>query len=379
MIMRTNEVKTHPLMARGISILVFHDFGVEITEEFEALYTNAFASDKFQLTQDFCDRSKELFLKFDKQDIISLSDRYFENFTPITETLMSQGRYKIAFDFWNQILYFVKEWECQNSKKLHKGTPYYFSSIAALLSKDLDAALIFMHLALEDDKINKPDYRETPAYYFLTLNNQKPNQYAKEFVDGMIGFLRDRLDGQGAEGGRYKDHYQATRGGSLTYENLRQKFLDNKIIPDEIRYFFTYSVIRLWRLRILQKLNIGDDIVAPIIFTQALGGILITIESLLKLNGSTSLLFGNLFKRLARNEGWQAPSLEEINSDRDDDFDNWINNCLGEKTLFGDFSLSHGLRNFAFHTIKSRQKLWQDYTNILQSIWNCFFKAVEII
>ena len=80
---------------------------------------------------------------------------------------------------------------------------------------------------------------------------------------------------------------------------------------------------------------------------------------------------------MAKVEGWQTPNIPDINKQCDEDFENWVDTCLNQNTLFGDFSLSYGLRNFAFHTIKSQQKLWQDYTKILQSVLNCFFKSIE--
>jgi len=377
--MKKSQAKKYKLQVPLILIKNFNDLGNEITEEFKVLYHGFFTKGKVQLTRSFIDKSKELFSNFDNQDKTVLSDRYFENFTPITEALINKGQYRGAFELWNQIIHFVKEWEDSNNKNLHKGTPYYFSAAAAMLGMDFDAALISMHLALIEDKLNHENYKETPAYYFLTLNDQKPNQYFKPFVDKMVSFLRDRIDGQGSEQGGYKEPYQRTRNGNLTYEQLRQKFLDNDNLVDEVRYFFVYSTIRFWYLRVLQESKIGDDIVAPIIFVQALGGILITIESLLKSKYPTLKYFGNLFEKLAKDENWEIPNLKQIENERDKDFDRWVDSCLNQKTLFGDFSLSYGLRNFAFHKIKSQQKLWQDYTEVLQSVWNCFFKAVEIL
>jgi hypothetical protein len=369
------QIKKCNLQVPSTYIRNFYDLSDAITEEFKILYHD-FYRGEIQLTSDFVDKSKLLFSNFDDKNKVALSNGYFENFTPITGKLIMMGQYKKAFNFWNEIILFVTEWEKSNNKKLHKGTPYYFSSVAAILGMDFDAALISMHLALTEDKLNYENYKETPAYYFLTLNDKKREQYFKPFVDGMVGFLRDRLDGQGHAQGKYKDNYLKSRKGSLTYEELRRNFLDNDDISEEIKYFFVYSTIRIWRLRILQKSKIGDNIVAPIVFVQALGGLLITIESLLKLKYKLKY-FGNLFEKLAKVEGWQTPNISDINKQCDEDFENWVDTCLNQNTLFGDLSLSYGLRNFAFHTIKSQQKLWQDYTKVLQSVLNCFFKSIE--
>jgi hypothetical protein len=379
------NVRQYNLQIPAISVRDFYDLGAEITEEFEILYHKFFNRRKIELTSTFVDRSKRLFANFDRENKTVLSDSCFGNFTPITEKLIANRQYRYAFELWYKIINFVKDWENSGSETLHKGTPYYFSAVSAILSGDFDSALISMHLALEEDKVNHKNYKETPAYCFLTLNDQKPNQYFKPFVDGMIGFLRDRLDGQGNEQGRYKGHYQAKRGGTLTYEQLRQKFLDDGGKSEELKFFFAYSIIKIRHLRINQVLNRDEKIVAPVIFSHSLGPFLIMIEMLLKIKYPEQINyqgpwdFGNVFQKLASNEGWKIDSLKSINDFRDQNFSVWVDGCLDKRSLVGDFTLAYGLRNFTFHQVESQQKLWERFTDVLQSVLNCFFRTIEIL
>lgn len=362
----------------GSNLITFYDINREISIEFENLYQEFFAQGILQLNTNFIRISEDLFSSLAKNDKINVSDIYFSNFTVIANKLLLDGRIRMAINFWSSVIDFVREWERKTGGNIHKGTPYYFLGVADIWSMDFDAAFCAMYLALEEDKRNVASYKDKPAYCFLTLNDQKPDQYLKRFVDVMSGFIKDRLDGKGNEDGKYKDDYQNCRMGSLTYEELRQKFFDNPSIDEAFKYLFSYSLIKTWRLRVLKKNNFGDAVLAPLLFIQVLGPFLITIECLLKLKyGSKNLC--NLFIELSENENWITPDYKKINIDRDQNFDDWLDQYLQQNTLAGDFSLAYGLRNFSFHTIESQQKLWQEYTKVLQSIWNCFFKTVEVL
>lgn len=379
------NVKQYTLEISPILVRKFHDFGVQMTDEFKLLYHGFFTNGKITLTDKFQEVSKDLFNNFDSENKTSLSDDYFENFTPITNTLLDRGQYRIAFNLWNKIMSFVKDWEDSSGEMLHKGSPYYFSAVSAIMSRDFDSAIIAFHLALEEDKKNHQNYKRTPGYYLLTLNTDKSKQYYfKQFVDGMVGFLRDRLDGQGSEQGRYKEHYHAKRAGSLNYEQLREKFFYNDDVNDELKFFFVYSAIRLWHLRVNQVLNRQEEVIAPVIFLHSLSPFLIMLEMLLKIKypkpkNANKWNYGNVLEKLANDESWTLEQLGDVNDARDTDFEQWIEECLNKNSIEGDFELTYGLRNFSFHKIESQQKLWERFTDILQSTWNCFFKAVETI
>lgn len=281
--MSTIQVKQYNLQITPILVQGFYDLGDEITDQFRVFYHSFFSGGAIQITKLFIEASKKTFSNFDKKQRIALGDAYFNNFTVVTENLLANRQYDIAFRLWSEIFSFVKEWEENNKPNLlHKGTPYYFSAVSSILQNDFDAALMSMHNALIEDKLNNPKWDEAPGYWFLTLNDQKSKQYLKPFVDDMIGFIRDRLDGNGTEQGKYKKNYQTTRNGKLTYDEFRGKFLDNKNISEEVKYFFVYSILRIWHLRRLHKSKVGDKLMAPLIFTTALFSLLLVLDDLLK-------------------------------------------------------------------------------------------------
>ncbi len=399
--MTSNQLKQYNLQISPILIQGFNDLGDGITEQFRIFYHSFITKGTIQFNQHFMEESKKTFSGFTKKERISFSDAYFNNFTVITETLLANRQYDVAFRLWTEILSFVSEWEESNKQKvLHKGTPYYFSAVSSILQNDFDAALMSMHNALTEDKKNMPKWDEAPGYWFLTLNDQKPNQYFKPFVDGMMGFLRDRLDGNGSEQGKYKEHYQAIRSGKLTYDQFRSKFLDNKNISEEVKYLFVYSIIRIWHLRRLHKSKVGDNLMAPLIFTNALFVLLLVLDNLLKSwnnSGQTRWKFSDHLIEIAKQEGWgtsrknKQQYLDEldVNKRRDADFDKWCKELVdlkykttGNRALGGlesDFVMAYGLRNFSAHSLQSQNILWHEYTKILQAILNCLFKVIELL
>jgi len=395
--MNLSEIKKIDYKLDNININGFFDFDSEMTNQFNIFFKTYFINNKIKIEDSFKKNSCELFEKFSPRDRISLGDCYFNNFTIITGDLLNNHKYRDAFILWTGILDFVKDWEKNNpTKKLHKGTPYYFSAVSSILSNDFDAAMMAMHNALAEDKINNKNWQNMPAYSFLTLDYKNPNQHFKNFVDGMVGFIADRLDGTGHEKGRYKGHYKNKRGGIITYDQFRSKFLDNQKIDEEIRFLFVYALIRFWHLRILHVNKVGDPLLAPVIFSNVIFLLLLVIDKLLCINFGNAYISGNLAS-LAKQEGWDNPSNDyiedlDVNKKRDIDFDVWLKEVLGlggcnYKTKSGrllsqiesDFALAYGLRNFSAHTIRSQAILWQNYTEILQALLNCLFKTVEII
>jgi len=394
----------YSLQIAPIVIHGFNDLDSDLTVQFKNFFRNFFTQGVIDISDDFIKASEKVFSMFNKKQRVALGDAYFNNFTIVTENLLASKRYDVAFRLWTQILAFVRNWEDKNAPlRLHKGTPYYFSAVSSIRQNDFDAALMSMHNALVEDKANNPKWDEAPGYFFLTLNDQRNNQYFKPFVDAMIGFIRDRLDGQGAEKGRYKKYYHKERNGVLTYQQLRFQFLDDKNISEEIKYFFVYSIIRIWHLRRLHKSKVGDELMAPLIFTNALFAFLLVLDNLFKgwnnLRGSRWKFAVHLHE-FAKHEGWipTSDSISDYMRDLDvknrseTNFEDWCKDLVGYRgrkytTVSGrnlsgneaDFVLAYGLRNFSAHSVKSQTVLWSLYTKVLQSLMNCLFRVIEVL
>lgn len=389
-----------------ILIPQFYYLGDEITEQFKVLYHLFFTKGTIQLTKEFIEASKKLFSEFNNQQRIYLGEQYFNNFIIISERLLKNKQYIQALNFWINILKFVEEWENTNKQKaLHKGTPYYFSAVASILQNDFDTAMMSMHNALKEDKKNAPNiWTDLPAYNFLTLNDKKPDQYLKPYINWIIEFIRKCLDGKGNELRIYKNHYKAVRNGELSYAQFRKKFLDSQNVSEDLKFFFVYSIISLWHLHRLHKNKLGDDLMAPLIFTNSLLTLILVVDNLLKTWNNPNLnrkYFSDHLYSIAIKENWIKPQCNkdkynmdlDLNNRRDKIFNNWCKELIrfrgknyiksSSRRIIGnlesDFILTCGLRNFSAHTVEGQSFLWKNYTKILQSVLNCLFKTIELL
>ncbi|MBN1915476.1 hypothetical protein JW796_00575 [Candidatus Dojkabacteria bacterium] len=351
----------------------------DLTDEFTKFYQSYFRDKIINVEDRFLDKIGKTLSDIAEDELTSTSDAIFSNFTPVSQNLIKNRKNKYAYELWQRLIIWAEKWRNDYKLELHLGTPYYFIAVASISQFDVDAGSIFMHLALTEDRNHHKKWHDLPANLFLSLNPDE-KQYISDHTKYMLGFLRDRLDGKGNENGKYKQHYQTERSGSLEYSDLRMKFLDQRLDEYlEIKYFFVYSLLRLWRLRRIQKSNKGENVIAPLIYAQVIGGLLITIEDLLKKKYPRLDRFGNLFEKYSSDNKLGTPNLNQIQIDRDNDFEKWIQDCIGQKSTLGDFTLSYGLRNYAFHTIASQQIMWRKQTEILQSVLNCIFSVLEVL
>lgn len=306
---------------------------------------------------------------------VSFGDEYFENYTPIWNDLLKKNKKQLGLSYWVAVLEIVREWEKSRKCLLHKGTLYYFASVTAAELRDFDSTMILMHLALQEDKANNVNWKNTPANSFLTLNVNK-DQFYKTFVEAMVDFIRDRLDGQGASNGRYKGSYRSKKRGSLTYDEMRSKFLENYDEGiEQIKYYFIYATLKFWHTRENQKVYIKDSIMSPLIYADILNSLLLVLECLLAEKLSTkegkSDLHGNIQKLKIGAE------VSNVNSNRNSSFTTWFENTLKKDSIAADFELCYGLRNFTFHNIKRQEYLASNYTQINQALFNCIFYTLE--
>lgn len=374
------------LIVNGVTFQGFNDFGSDITKEFCQFYEDYLINGKIQFSSKLISESKNVFSSWNPNETPVNSDDYFNNFSFVSNNLLNTAQYYRSFHLWMAILDFVRSWENLNAKELHKGTPYYFCAVSSMLQHDFDAGMMAMSNALEQDKRNNPNWFNAPAFSFLSLNDQVVSQYFKPFVDKTISFIRKRLDGQAGH------DYQSSRSGNLSYQQLRTKLLDNRSLDEDIRFYFVYGVIRIWHLRRLHKSQLGDEIIAPMVFSNALFDILLVIDELLKKWDNPTLsrrYFSDHYDKLARQEGWNLLTNLDVNRKRDADFGVWLNELLlgtyqntsgiQVQRLEADFILSYGLRNFSAHTLKSQEIMWENYTLVVQSIFSCLFKILELL
>ena len=83
---------------------------------------------------------------------------------------------------WEYALDLAHNWEKTNRPiKIHKGTPYYFLGVTAILNNDLENGFLAMHQALKEDyRLTQSETPQKPAYWFVTLDYPHDHFFDKE-------------------------------------------------------------------------------------------------------------------------------------------------------------------------------------------------------
>jgi hypothetical protein len=150
---------------------------------------------------------------------------------------------------------------------------FYFIAMAAYHLHDFQAATFFFDAAASEDMKNDPNSR-TPAFLFMVLDSQKPNQAAKDLTEHAEKWMTTMID----------QYNQCPGSVPLTMEDIRQSFLEHAIT--DRRYWRTLvtswiSFFLEWSHRhVILNLRVEDGTWEPFYLHLFKGCLL--FESLLK-------------------------------------------------------------------------------------------------
>lgn len=320
-------------------------------------------------------------------DVGKMADCYFENFTPIWN--LSGQRNKalmyVVFDM-------VRRWEKQNDFFIHKGTLFYFWATTDIIHGDYDEGIILMHKALEEDRRKSGGVRspDTPAHDFVSLN-EKMGAYLQPITQDMVDFIKRRLN-----------RYNKEVGDQLQYAKLRSNFLDSTDVKfEDLKFYFSYTILKWRRLgKIYKQRNIADIKMAPLIITGLISDLLLVIDGIYKIafesryqSNNGNIHFSNHLFEVAKKYSWTQTANfgsymnekgKNINNEIKSNFNTTVKELLDSKIgltkidkIEADFWLCYGLRNFSAHTIESQKFIWDEFTEILQSLLNVFYLGVK--
>jgi hypothetical protein len=165
-------------------------------------------------------------------------DAYFNNFTAIWRAALETGNSDLAESIWPQALAPASQWEqAQPGRRLHKGTPYYFWAMTALLRGDIDHGYILIHQALaEDVRTHQQARPNTPGYALVSLNYQRVDQAFRSWTIDQATFFE-----------RLINNYRTTFAKQLTIDDVKRRFIDNSPTI-EILFLVTYTLARLRKI-----------------------------------------------------------------------------------------------------------------------------------
>lgn len=362
----------------GELLIQLDDLDSQINPEFLNLYESFFSKKAINFTN----FKKQSMLFFDRNnDRWDKHNGFFNNFTVIWRAYMNQMNYKLADNLWNIAFQIVSEWEKKNStKRIHKGSLFYFWGINSILNNDLEKGFLLIHQSLEEDRkthnTNNPD---TPSFAFTTLNFEKQDQLFKWRISELAGFLEEKIT-----------NYCSQRGGNLTLKVFKTKFLELTPLIDSV-FYFVYNLLLLKKLLIEIDNRLEQNEFSSLIQTKIFFSLCLILDNFLKLKdpNSSHWQFIDLLDFLSGRTSLNInrSKLGEINTEFRNNFPNTLNSIL--KSTFRcndgsslslieeDIAISYGFRNFGAHKIKNDIFIYSNFEEISTRILNSLFFSIE--
>ena len=325
----------------------------------------------------------------DRKDHYKTHDNFFEQFTKIWLPLMLQGRHKDAEKVWDKALEIASVYEDEHKNSIHKGTAYYFWGGTCVSSGDLDMGFHLMHQALEEDKKlteatdGAVDFRKTPAYAFVKMDDMVLSQFFRNEVKQVAAFVNNKLQ-----------CYQKSIKGKLDISILRTKVLEDDNLGD-VPFFLVYNFFRLKKLLDAKK-EIRQNDFASLLQSQTIFGFCIVAEELLRnlwikqerKNGSSTWpVYLNVFVSKKHLPNLTQDAAAKTNTNFNTDFSVTLRALLDSTYVYEngnkpshieeDLLILYGFRNAAAHDLNSKKLVYENFEKISQRVLNALFFIIE--
>ena len=322
----------------------------------------------------------DIFCEKDRRESLDYQKAYLNNFTPIWMSFINKKNYGEAEILWNKVLDFITEWEINNPDRLfHKGSPFYYWGVTAILENDMDKGYALMHRALQEDiRTMGSEYPQTPALWFVTANPEKVNQLFREWPLRQNEFLNERIK-----------TYKYGNGKKLEIKDFREKFLYSRE-NSEIVYFFAYTISRLYQIEKTPPI-VYQSAFACQLFFDILFNIVGVINSAIsaKSQKNRGFLEQIVYLSNAANINKKEEDWKEINKSFVKDFDKTMEEIImgnyqydNGKILFGlevDLAIAYGIRNRGAHNITQHSVIHDKFEVIERMLFNVLFFVVETL
>lgn len=353
-----------------------NDLGSPMNELFLKLHEAYFSNVAFDLKN-----FKEHSLKFfdANQDNYVVHDKFFNNFTIIWTRFLSLHLFDKAAQLWNLALNIAYEWENKGpDKRIHKGTPYYFLGVTCILNQELDKGFLLMHQALEEDKgTHNTSTPLTPAYFFVTLDYQKQNQFFRGKVLEIAKFIDKRLS-----------LYRSSRNGSLNLADFKSRLLEETSLEEAI-FYLVFTMFRLRKMILETDQRLTQNVFASLLHTNTIFDLCLIVDAIIKnKNPNQWKFFDHLrFLSSACSLSLNANRLAKLGNEFDSDFSSTLQRLLNSnysfrdrstlKPIEEDIAITYGFRNFGAHKIEDQPIIYQNFEQISQRILNTLFFSIE--
>jgi len=305
---------------------------------------------------------------------------FFNNFTILWNHYLRAGQFDAAERIWQMACDLAWHWETSNPGKLiHKGTPYYFWGMTAILRGDMDRGYALMHQALEEDvRESGSPFPDTPALALATMNAQKLEQAAHGWV-ARKATVADR----------FLTAYRSSSGKALTFGLLNSKFLQHPPNRHTV-YSLSYVLGRLVKLLETPSQVLDSDFAAQLNMDLILR-VLQVIESSLKSKHSAGKTFLPLAVYLAQTASLALTQADlcHVNGEAQKDFEQTVRDLLDNSFtlpsgavpsgLSRDLAVAYACRNYGTHQLAPSATVLKRADEIRQAVFNTLFVTVETL
>ena len=306
--------------------------------------------------------------------------QFFNNFTILWRGALNAGRFDGAERIWEMACDIAWEWERKNSSRLiHKGTPYYFWGMTAILRGDIDRGYALMHQALEEDvRESGQEFPNTPALALATMNAEKLEQAAHSWVAKKAEVLD-----------RYLSAYRTSTSNTLDFKAFNTRYLQQPPNRHSV-YSMSYVLGRLAKLLQTPEQALASDFAAQLRM-DLIFRLLQIIESSLKAKNPKETTFKPQAVFLAKKAKLPVSDkdLTHVNSECKKSFEKTLCALLdgtfvlpsgGCATGLGrDLAVAYACRNYGAHQLVPVPTVLTHSEEIQQAVFNTLFLTVETL
>lgn len=353
-----------------------HDLGAEMDAEFLALHAAFLGNQAYSLEN----LKRVALVYFSSNNNSAAHDHYFNNFTIVWRGILRSGNMDKAELLWQLALEPALDWEIQNGGNyIHKGTPYYFWGITAILKGDIDRGYALIHQSLSEDiRTSGQPSPDTASLALATLDFTKVEQAFRDWVLTKATFL-----------GKLLEVYCSNLAKTMGVNDFRNRLLLN-ISDKSVVFLFSYALARLLRLsetpNIIRSSNFAGQLQLNLFFDIAL-----VIDAAIKERNPIQWKFIDHLAFLSNNGGFSLDlsKLRDINAKLQNDFNQTITDALDGNLILSDgyhlnrsedcLAIAYGIRNHGAHSVSSTPVVWQRFPEVQQSLFNTLFIVAETL
>jgi hypothetical protein len=308
-----------------------------------------------------------------------LQDRFFTNLTFIWRKYLDGGRLGEAQAFWQRILQPINQWEENRASRVHTGSPLYFWAVVAILQGEVDKGFFLMHSAYQEDvETQNTEFPPSPAFWFVTLDFDRTEQFFHDYVRHLALYLDQFLHA-----------YRLVRPSNLQLSEFRDLFLVQP--PSKHAVFsFAHTLARLRGLDIIPTYALQSEFAGQYELSLFFDLALVIDEAIAERDTDPNhRYFLDFAEFLSGQSGLNLTrdDLRLANREINNDFDRTLASLLDATFLFQDgltrsrlecdVAVAYCLRNHAAHNRTAFPSVWRRYQEIRQGLFNVLFLCVD--